>query len=914
MIAGHRRATWGKIAILATSIAVLYAAPRKAEAQFEITTGVGNTSENFDSLTITTGSAQPWTNDTTLTPADSTLNGWSLFNFLNAPITTYNAGTGSSSAGSFYSFGATGVTERALGGVASGGTYFGSPASGAVAGYITFAATNTSAATLASFTLGFDGEQWRNGGNTTPQSMVLEYGFGSTFDTVTWTAPGGNFDWTSPVATGTAAAVDGNTTGLVAGRGGTIGGLNWTTGQTLWVRWIERNDAGNDHGLAIDNFAFSWTGAVIVSEYWDTNGSAAGIGGTGNWSTSSLTWNLQADGQGPTHPFDPNGRLIFGGTAGTVTIDPAGVTANGPLRFDTSNYVIAASGAGNLTLGTSATIEITDGVLNTNITAPISGTNGLIKTGGGPLQLSGVNDFSGEVSINNGALIFNQDIRLGNPNNPVVLKGGVLAPSATVALAATRNISGTGTIQVQIGQTLTFNGNANLGAIVLASNDAAHGSAGELNLSGASNSVGTLTFNDPVAVTAPNGVTLTGDVTMPNVANTVRVTGQVTLAGAGGVRKFTVIDTPQDVDFLFDGGVTGASRLHKVGDGTLELQGNNSAAFTGGVRLGSAGTTTEPGGRLIIDNQYDLGTGASQQIQFNDGRLHSLTNLTGDSALPVGVSLGAGQLGPAIFSGSPMEFTGVFQLFKPAGGSFQHRIQLDTDVTFSGAFDSGGATDTNPVGLLFTGAGSASFKALTNSVIDPLEVDGPTVSISGALSAATATLLVKSGKFTGNATLAGALTVGDANGNDDAFVSPGESIGTMSAASLFLDSDAVLKLEINSNLATPGADKLTIAGAVTLGGGTAKLDATDLGSTVLSTPLTLTIIENTSLDTTTGTFEGLPDGTQFLIGPNLFRIKYNVGPDLNDVALVLVPEPAAVTGLFVGVGLLGLRRRRSGAS
>jgi hypothetical protein len=251
-------------------------------------------------------------NDTTLTAGDSTLNGWSLFNFLNVPIATYNAGTGSSSAGSFYSFGATDVAERALGGVASGGAYFGSPASGAVAGYIAFAATNTSAATLTSFTLGFDGEQWRNGGNTTAQAMVLEYGFGTSFDAVTWNAPGGAFDWTSPVATGTAAAVDGNTAGLVGSRGGSISGLNWTTGQTLWIRWTERNDFGNDHGLGIDNFSLSWTGAVIVSQYWDTNGASVGIGGTGAWSTSSLTWNLQANGQGAPQAFDPSGRLIVG--------------------------------------------------------------------------------------------------------------------------------------------------------------------------------------------------------------------------------------------------------------------------------------------------------------------------------------------------------------------------------------------------------------------------------------------------------------------------------------------------------------------------------------------------------------------------------------------------------------------------
>jgi len=54
----------------------------------------------------------------------------------------------------------------------------------------------------------------------------------------------------------------------------------------------------------------------------------------------------------------------------------------------------------------------------------------------------------------------------------------------------------------------------------------------------------------------------------------------------------------------------------------------------------------------------------------------------------------------------------------------------------------------------------------------------------------------------------------------------------------------------------------------------------------------------------------LPDGSSFLIGANLFEIDYHSGPDANDIALVLVPEPGAVAGLLAGATLLGLRRRR----
>jgi hypothetical protein len=209
--------------------------------------------QNFDTLTQST-TATTWTND-------STLPGWSLFIASGAAAPTILGGTGSSTTGSFFSFGAASAPDRALGGLGSGGTYFGSPAAGALAGWIAVSFSNDTGAALSGFTIGFDGEQWRDGGATTPaaQSMVLQYGFGSTFAGVgTWVTPGGSFNWSSPVFTNTAsgAAIDGNVAGKVTGVGGSVA-TSWAAGATLWVRWVENNDQGNDHGLAIDNLSFS---------------------------------------------------------------------------------------------------------------------------------------------------------------------------------------------------------------------------------------------------------------------------------------------------------------------------------------------------------------------------------------------------------------------------------------------------------------------------------------------------------------------------------------------------------------------------------------------------------------------------------------------------------------------------------
>jgi len=236
---------------LAAPVAIAIAAVAlPVQAAISVTSTAFAYAQNFDSLTTSTV-AVSWTQD-------STLLGWSLFTSTLADITTYAADNGGSNTGTFRSFGSSGSSDRALGGLASGGAYFGSPSSGAIAGYIAISFTNNSGSALAGFTLGFDGEQWRNGGNTNAQSLVAEYGLGASFGAVTWTAPGSAFNVTSVANTATAAAIDGNVAGKIAGLGGSIN-TPWAVGQTLWVRWIDTNDVGNDHGLSIDNLSFSVT-------------------------------------------------------------------------------------------------------------------------------------------------------------------------------------------------------------------------------------------------------------------------------------------------------------------------------------------------------------------------------------------------------------------------------------------------------------------------------------------------------------------------------------------------------------------------------------------------------------------------------------------------------------------------------
>lgn len=204
----------------------------------------GSYTQNFDSL-----SAGPPSNTSIEWIDNSTLLGWYGFS-TGAGLVNYRAGTGSSNAGAVYSFGeAEGNTERALGSVSSG-----TPTT------IRYAArfTNASGSAFDLFSLQYTGEQWRNGGNTTAQALTFEYSTdASSISTGTWTAISG-LDFTSPIATATAAALNGNLAEhRVAISQNVTLSSNWLAGTDLWIRWTDLNDAGNDHGLAIDNLSFA---------------------------------------------------------------------------------------------------------------------------------------------------------------------------------------------------------------------------------------------------------------------------------------------------------------------------------------------------------------------------------------------------------------------------------------------------------------------------------------------------------------------------------------------------------------------------------------------------------------------------------------------------------------------------------
>jgi fibronectin-binding autotransporter adhesin len=134
----------------------------------------------------------------------------------------------------------------------------------------------------------------------------------------------------------------------------------------------------------------------VNSLYWDTNGSSAGLGGTGNW-LGAGNWNNSA-GTGTAQSWTDGRDAFFDGTAGTVTVDGP-VTAS-TLNFNVGGYTIASSGS-TLTLANGNGIFL-NSAGTTTISAPLSST-GLVLMGGGPFATlnlnSSTNSFSGGIDL-----------------------------------------------------------------------------------------------------------------------------------------------------------------------------------------------------------------------------------------------------------------------------------------------------------------------------------------------------------------------------------------------------------------------------------------------------------------------------------------------------------------------------------
>lgn len=228
--------------------------------------------QNFDSLPIATENASlgaspiGWTDDNAGPGVGNfSIVGWYLYHPTTQSEGGFNnhqrmrIGAGTANTGAFMSFGASTVSERALGTVGSntlvasnGDIFYG------------LRLTNNTGVTLGEFTLSYTAEQWRDGGTSTTgsvaQSVAFAYkttnGAANLQDTGFTSEP--LLGFTSPKFGALAGtALDGNLPANRVAVSYTVTGLSWASGDDLWLRWADPDHPSNDHGLGIDDVSFS---------------------------------------------------------------------------------------------------------------------------------------------------------------------------------------------------------------------------------------------------------------------------------------------------------------------------------------------------------------------------------------------------------------------------------------------------------------------------------------------------------------------------------------------------------------------------------------------------------------------------------------------------------------------------------
>ncbi len=234
--------------IRALLVAALFAAIVPLSAQVSIAPG---TTHREDFSALGTSSGAWWDN--------FTLAGWyaSVSNVTDGVVgpytTAYTATAGASgNSSTLYSLGASGSSERALGGM---------PVT-TRSGMLGLRLVNGGSSTITNLILSYDGEQWRRDGNNvsyiTVSYKVFPGGAGGGLDSLDgWTAAPDSLRFNAPT-TGNASALDGNNpTNRSAGLTAAFPNINVPPGDEIWFKWTLIKVSGGNIHVAIDNVTVS---------------------------------------------------------------------------------------------------------------------------------------------------------------------------------------------------------------------------------------------------------------------------------------------------------------------------------------------------------------------------------------------------------------------------------------------------------------------------------------------------------------------------------------------------------------------------------------------------------------------------------------------------------------------------------
>ncbi|EAA4371562.1 fibronectin-binding autotransporter adhesin ShdA [Salmonella enterica subsp. enterica] len=347
---------------------------------------------------------------------------------------------------------------------------------------------------------------------------------------------------------------------------------------------------------------------------------------TSNWNGSKLT--KQGDG-----------TLILSNTGndyGDTEIDGGILAAKDA----------AALGTGDVTIAESATLALSQGTLDNNVT----GGGQIVKSGSDELIVTGDNNYSGGTTITGGTLTADHADSLGSGDiaNSGVLQVGEGELENT--LSGSGSLVKTGTGELTLGGDNSYSGGTTITGGTLTADHADSLGSGDIDNSGVLK-VGSGDIDNSGVLKVGEGDlenTLSGSGSLVKTG-----TGELTLSGNNTYSGGTTITggtlTADHADSLGTGTIANNGVL-QVGEGELEntLSGTGSLVKTGTGELTLSGDntysggTTITGGTLTADHADSLGTGAianSGVLQVGEGELEN--TLSGSGSL---VKTGTGEL------------------------------------------------------------------------------------------------------------------------------------------------------------------------------------------------------------------------------------------------------------------------------
>ncbi|EAB8153386.1 fibronectin-binding autotransporter adhesin ShdA [Salmonella enterica subsp. enterica serovar Stanley] len=302
----------------------------------------------------------------------------------------------------------------------------------------------------------------------------------------------------------------------------------------------------------------------------------------------------------------------------------------------------AALGTGDVTIAESATLALSQGTLDNNVT----GEGQIVKSGSDELIVTGDNTYSGGTTISGGTLTADHADSLGTG---AVANSGVLQVGEGElenTLSGSGSLVKTGTGELTLSGDNTYSGGTTITGGTLTADHADSLGSGDIDNSGVlkvgeGDLENTLSGSGSLVKTGTGELTLSGDNSYSG--GTTIIGGTLTAdhadsLGTGAVANSGVLQVGEGE---LENTLSGSGSLVKTGTGELTLGGDNSYS----------GDTTIADGTLIAANVNALGSGNidnSGTLMLDANGAFELANITthtgATTALAAGSTLDAGQL------------------------------------------------------------------------------------------------------------------------------------------------------------------------------------------------------------------------------------------------------------------------------